>query len=195
MLPDNATKRMRRARQELRFRPLSGIGHIFSDETKARLNVNKDGLLAPIEEDFFRNCLAARGRAFSFTESEMGCVDPSVVTPLIIFAVPHEPWNLQPIPVPKAHYQSQIDSLQQRIKTGVLCSVSSAYSNRCFTVPKKNGSLRFIQDLQPVNLVTIQSCAIGPPPDAFSENFAGRSIYSVGDLFSGYDQFQLAQES
>ena len=31
--------------------------------------------------------------------------------------------------------------------------------------------------------------------DEFAEAFAGRSIYSVGDLYSGYDQFQLAVES
>ena len=59
-------------------------------------------------------------------------------------------------------------------------------------MPKKNGSLRFIQDLQPVNKVTIRNARIGPSVDEFAEAFAGRSIYSIGDLYSGYDQFQLA---
>ena len=31
--------------------------------------------------------------------------------------------------------------------------------------------------------------------DEFAEAFAGRSIYSIGDLYSGYDQFQLAIDS
>jgi hypothetical protein len=62
-------------------------------------------------------------------------------------------------------------------------------------VPKKNETLRFIQDLQPVNRVTIRNAGIGPNIDEFAEAFAGRSIYSVGDLYSGYDQFQLAIES
>jgi hypothetical protein len=31
--------------------------------------------------------------------------------------------------------------------------------------------------------------------DEFAEAFAGRSIYSIGDLYSGYDQFQLALDS
>ena len=31
--------------------------------------------------------------------------------------------------------------------------------------------------------------------DEFAEAFAGRSIYSVGDLYSGYGQFQLAVDS
>jgi hypothetical protein len=62
-------------------------------------------------------------------------------------------------------------------------------------VPKKNGTLRFIQDLQPVNKVTIQNAGIGPTIDEFAEAFAGKSIYSVGDLYSRYDQFQLAVKS
>ena len=78
---------------------------------------------------------------------------------------------------------------------GILEPSSAPYSNRWFTVPKKNGTLRFIQDLQPVNRVTIWNAGIGSTIDKFAEAFAGRSIYSVGDLYSGYDQFQLAMES
>ena len=78
---------------------------------------------------------------------------------------------------------------------GILEPSSAPYSNWWFTVPKKNGTLRFIQDLQPVNKVTIRNAGIGPTIDEFAEAFAGRSIYSVGDLYSGYDQFQLAVES
>ena len=63
------------------------------------------------------------------------------------------------------------------------------------TVPKKNGSLWFIQDLQPVNKVTIRNSGVGPIVDEFAEGFAGRAIYSIGDLYSGYDQFQLVVES
>jgi hypothetical protein len=78
---------------------------------------------------------------------------------------------------------------------GNLESSSALYSNRWFTVPKKNGTLRFIQDLQPANKVTIRNVGIRPTIDEFVEAFAGRSIYSVGDLYSGCDQFQLAVES
>ena len=60
---------------------------------------------------------------------------------------------------------------------GILELSNAAYSNRWFTVPKKNGSLRFIQDLQPVNKV-IRKAGIGPSVDEFAEAFAGRSIYS-----------------
>ena len=66
---------------------------------------------------------------------------------------------------------------------GILELSNAPYSNRWFTVPKKNGTLRFIQDPQPVNKVTIRNVGIGPSIDEFAEAFAGRSIYSIGDLY------------
>ena len=88
-----------------------------------------------------------------------------------------------------------MELLRQKVDMGILEPSSAPYSNRWFTVLKKNGTLRFIQDLQPVNRVTIRNTGIGPTIDEFAEAFAERSIYSVGDLYSRYDQFQLAVES
>ena len=50
-----------------------------------------------------------------------------------------------------------------------------------------------MQDLQPVNKVTICNSGVGPVVDEFAEAFAARAIFSIGDLFSGYDQFQLSE--
>jgi hypothetical protein len=111
---------------------------------------------------------------------------------MVIFTVPHVSWNLKPIPVPRAHIPELVDVLKQKMEMGILEPSSAPSSNRWFTMPKKNGTLRFIQDLQPVNKVTIRNAGIGPTIDEFAEAFAGRSIYSVSDLYSRYDQFQLA---
>ena len=54
-------------------------------------------------------------------------------------------------------------------------------------MPKKNGTQRFIQNMQPINKVTIQNTGVGPTIDEFAGAFVGRSIYSVGDLYTGYD--------
>ena len=56
---------------------------------------------------------------------------------------------------------------------GILEPSNAPYSNRWFTVPKKNGSLHFIQDLQPVNKVIIRNAGIGPAVDEFAEAFTG----------------------
>ena len=49
--------------------------------------------------------------------------------------------------------------------------------------------------MQPPNGMTIRNAGIGPIVDEFAEEFAGRAVYSIGDLYSGYDQFQLAEGS
>lgn len=46
-----------------------------------------------------------------------------------------------------------------------------------------------------MNAVTIKNACKGPLVDEFAEAFAKRVIYSMGDLYLGYDQFQLAHVS
>ena len=41
----------------------------------------------------------------------------------------------------------------------------------------------------------IRNVGIGPSVDEFIKAFEGRSIYSIRDLYSGYDQFQLSLDS
>ena len=82
-----------------------------------------------------------------------------------------------------------MELLKQKVELGIL------EPNWWFTVPKKNDTLRFIQDLQLVNKVTIGNPGVGPSIDEFAEAFVGGSIYSIGNLYSGYDQFQLVVES
>ena len=109
--------------------------------------------------------LGRLGKAFAFTSGEIGCVDSTILEPIVIFTVPHVPWNLKPIPITRAHILKLIELLKQKVETGILEPSSDSYSNRWFTVPKKNGTLRFIQDLQPVNKVTIRNVGIEPTID------------------------------
>ena len=109
----------------------------------------------------------------------------------MIFMIDHVPWNLKPIPVPRAHIPKVIDLLKEKAAMGILEPSNAPYANRWFKVSKKNGSLRFIQDLQPVNKVTIRISGVGPIVHEFAEAFSRCAIYSIGDLYSGYDQFQL----
>jgi hypothetical protein len=78
---------------------------------------------------------------------------------------------------------------------GILEPSMAPYSNRWFTIPKKSGALRFIQDIQPANRVTIRNKGSGPIIDEVAEAFAGHAIYFIGDLYSDYDQFQLTIKS
>ena len=194
-LPLDAKELLRRTQEEPRLRRVEDIGHTFTQETLGQLTIGGDGLLTEEECKAFKKMIVKHGKAFAFKIEEIGCVNPQEVTPMIMFTVPHIPWDLKPIPVPKALLPQLIELLKEKVRARILEPSGAPYSNRWFTVRKKNGKLRFIQDMQPPNGVTIKNAGIGPVVDEFAEEFAGRAIYSIGDLYSGYDQFQLAEGS
>ena len=80
--------------------------------------------------------LERHGKAFAFSPEEIGWVDPIVVEPMGIFTVPHVPWNLKPILVPRAHVPKVMELLKQKVEMGILEPSSAPYSNRWFSVPK-----------------------------------------------------------
>jgi len=194
-LPSEARDVLVDASKEPSLRDRRKIGHTFTEETLNQLQIGDDGLLTMVEKEAFKKMIKKHGKAFAFSMKEIGCVDPKKVTPMVIFTVPHIPWDLKPIPVPRALTPKLIELLKEKLDGKILERSDAPYSNRWFTVLKKNGKLRFIQDMQPPNKVTIRNVGVGPVVDEYAEDFAGRAIYSIGDLYSGYDQFQLAQNS
>ncbi|KAL3694970.1 hypothetical protein R1sor_008621 [Riccia sorocarpa] len=194
-LPEDSKQQVELAAKQPDLRDVHRIGHKFTPETLMKLKIGGDDFLTDNEKKKFEEMIRSYEKAFSFSTEEIGCVDPKVIPPMVIFTVLHVPWDLKPIPIPRAMLPKLIDLLKEKMRMGILEPSMAPYSSRWFTVPKKNGSLRFIQDLQPANSVTIRNVGTGPIIDNVVDEFAGRAIYSVGDLYSGYDQFQLAVES
>ena len=194
-LPVDTDEHIKQAEKEPSLRESRMIGHKFTKETLESLKIGGDDFLTEPEKKKFQDMLSMHGKAFASSPDEIGCVQPSVVAPMVIFTVPHVPWDLKPIPVPRALLPKLLELLKEKRRMGILEPSMAPYSNRWFTVPKKSGALRFIQDMQPANKVTIRNKGSGPNVDEVAEAFAGHAIYSIGDLYSGYDQFQLAAES
>jgi hypothetical protein len=84
------------------------------------LKVGCEDFLMESEERCFKEMIPCHGRAFAFESHEIGCVDPTIVAPMVIFTIPHIPWNLRPILVPKAHLPKLIELLNEKIKMGIL---------------------------------------------------------------------------
>ena len=194
-LPSDTEDHIKQAEKEPGLRKSRTIGHKFTEESIAKLQIGGGEFLQELEKKKFRDMLFKHGKAFVSSPEEIGCVQPSIVAPMVIFTVPHVPWDLKPIPVPRALLPKLVSLLKEKMQMGILEPSMAPYSNRWFTVPKKSGALRFIQDMQPANKVTIRNKGSGPIVDEVAEAFAGHATYSIGDLYLGYDQFQLANES
>ena len=119
-LPEDSDKVMEKASHQPSLCDSKNIGHTFTKETLDSIKIGGDGFLTEEEIQCFCKMLATHGKAFAFEPHEIGCADPKVVAHMVIFIVPHMPWNLRPIPVPKAHISKLIDLLNEKIQMGIL---------------------------------------------------------------------------
>jgi len=62
-------------------------------------------------------------------------------------------------------------------------------------VAKKDGHLRVVHSLEPLNKVTIQHSGVTPTPDHLAEDFTCRACSAMLDLYIGYDEQILAESS
>ena len=109
--------------------------------------------------------------------------------------VPHVLWQIKPIRLPKSREAEIMEMLEDQRQAGKYELSSSSYCSAIFAIEKKNGKLRLVHDLQPLNHVTIRDAGLPPRMEDIIENLKGRSFYFVADLKSGYDAVPLKDES
>jgi len=151
------------------------------------LNINPDKFLSEEEEKLFIQVMTNNEKALAFTDIERGTLKESYFSPYIMATVPHTPWEYKNIPIPPGIKDKVIEVLKDKMAAGVYEPSQSSYRSRWFCVLKKNGKLRIVHDLQPLNKVSIRDAGLPPILDDFVEPFAGRQCYTVFDLFWGFD--------
>jgi hypothetical protein len=122
-LPADSEQKRKEVSRDPTLRKAVDIGHAFTDDTRGKLRIGGGGFFLPKEEEWFREMLAQHGKAFAFASNDIGCVDPKIVEPMVIFMIDHVSCNLKPIPVPQAHIPKVID-------LGILEPSNAPYSNR-----------------------------------------------------------------
>ncbi|GBG83926.1 hypothetical protein CBR_g37797 [Chara braunii] len=133
-----------------------------------------------------------RHRAYAFSDEERGRLNVDKIPMIRIHTVPHEPWNMRGARYPNLDEEKKVvDYLDGKITTHVADYSSGPYASPWFCFIKHNGTLRWVQDLQRLNAVTLRNVGGLSNANALSESFAGRPIISLIDLYSGYDQFPV----
>lgn len=161
-------------------------GPRLTEERLAKIPIGK--FLSTNEQNLLLSVLRKHDRVFSFTEEERGRLNPSIIPPIRIPTVTHVPWKHKTRRLNPKDEEEIVEFLRTKIKAGVMEPSNGPYASRWFVIRKKNGKLRFIQDVQPLNAITIRDACDPPSAEHFSEKFGGSSIYTSFDLFSGYDQ-------
>ena len=153
------------------------------------------GFLRPEEVKLFNYVIQKNERALAFEDIERGTLSDKYFSDYVIPTIPHKPWEYKNIPIPPGIMDKVLEVLKLKIDAGVYEPSESSYRSRWFCVVKKNGKLRIVHDLQPLNKVSIRDAGMLPVVDDFVEGFAARQCYTVFDLFWGFDARKVDRES
>ena len=151
------------------------------------MDINSQKFLWPEEEKLFLHILKLNEATLPFEEKDRGTLRQDYFSDYIMPTVPHIPWEFKNIPIPPGIQEKVIELLRSKIEAGVYEPSQSSYRGRWFCVAKKNGSLRIVHDLQPLNKVTIRDAGQLPVLDNFVESYSGRQYYTVFGLFWRFD--------
>lgn len=147
------------------------------------------------ERKLLHSFIMKHNSGFAWDDSERGEFKeeffPAVEFPL----VEHIPWVLKSIPITPGDYDEICDIIRKKIASGVYEPSNSSYRSRWFCVRKSDGRKRIVHSLEPLNAVTIQHSGLPPATDALAEHFAGRSCIGALDLFVGFDNRNIHENS
>ena len=151
-------------------------GSRLTDERLAKMKIGGDFLTAG-ERQTFVDILYEFEGAVAFDDSEMGCLSEHIEPPIFAHTVPHVPWQQQNLRLPRAAQEEATRIVKQNLASGVLEFSQGPYRSHYFVVPKTApGTYRLINDMQPMDKVTIRDAGMPPTVDEFSETFAGYPI-------------------
>ena len=170
-------------------------GVCLSEEQIDELGILMKKFLWPEEQKLVAQVLHNNEMGLAWDESEKGHFRDNYLSPVVIPTIEYVPWAHRQPPVPPGIRDEVLKLIQSKINSGVYEPSNSSYQSKWFCVAKKNRSVRIVHNLQPLNAVTIRDAATLPYVEHFVEQSAGRSIYTMMDLFVGFDHRALAKES
>lgn len=174
-----------------RFRPTGR----YTQERKEKIDKQHADFLWPEELALAHHFMMEQNEGFAWDDTERGRFRPDFFPPIEIPTVPHAPWTQRNIPIPPGIYEEVCGIIRTKITAGVYEPSNASYRSRWFCVLKKDGKLRIVHSLEPLNAVTIQHSGVTPIPEHIAENFACRSCGAMLDLYVGYDERLLSEES
>ncbi|GBG71666.1 hypothetical protein CBR_g9081 [Chara braunii] len=166
-------------------------GHRIPDEVAQTMKIRVKGFLTEQETQGIKEVCQESHLAFAFNDHQKERLDAKLIPPVRIHTVEHECWNDKGPAYDFGIAREVTELLRAKIDSFVAEPTASPYANKWFVFRKPNNSLRWIQDLQKLNAVTIRDAGSLPQADLLAEFHAGRSIYSLINLYSGYDQLPL----
>ena len=106
-----------------------------------------------------------------------------------------EPVRAKPRRYAPKENEEILSQINELLETGKLEKSSSPWRSNLLLVPKPNGKWRMCVDFRPLNSLTVKDSQSLPNITELLDEFQGKSVFSTLDLFSGYFQIPLGEES
>ena len=168
---------------------------LTKERTDTMIGNIPNGFLSKAELELMLHIIFKNEDAFMFTDEERGSFSTEYYPYYVMRTVPHEPWCIPPIQLPRTKEAIIMQMLEEQRLGGKYELLSSSYRSAYLTVEKKNGKLHIIHDLQPLNRVTIRDASLPPCIDDMIEDFNRHAVYFIADLKAGYNAVPLTKES
>ncbi|EFW13381.1 conserved hypothetical protein [Coccidioides posadasii str. Silveira] len=165
--------------------------------TNKRIEKLKIGFkLTSQKKEFFISVLYKHEGALAWSFKDLYGIHPECLPPQVIQTEPHEAWQTKTYQISHALHDKLIKIIQDRLEAKTLEPCHGSYTNSYFLVAKKQkGKYHLVDTVHMYNKVTIQDTFISPNVDKYTEDFSRLVMASLCNLFSGYNNFPLAEES
>ena len=166
-------------------------GKHLTQERMDVLKLNWHNFLWPEELKLLQHVLLLNKPGLAWTEAEKGHFRDNYFLPIKIPVIEHIPWAHCNFAIPPGILSDVIQFFKDKFVAGIYEHSDASYRSCWFCVKKKNDALQLVYDLQPLNAVIICNSGVPLIADQLIEAMAGRSCYSMLDLFIGYDHRTL----
>ncbi|KAJ3554120.1 hypothetical protein NP233_g12491 [Leucocoprinus birnbaumii] len=147
-------------------------GNRLTQEHMDSLGLFANDFLWPEEQKLLAQVLLANEAGLAWDESEKGRFHDDYFAPVKIPVTDHVPWSRKSLPIPPGIQDKVIALIKQKIDSGVYEPSYSSYCQQWFTVAKKDGNIRIVHNLTPLNAVTIKDSQELPLVHLFVEQCA-----------------------
>lgn len=162
-------------------------GDRLTQERLDDLGIFKNSFLWPEEQRLAAQVLKVNEMGLAWNEMEKGRFRDEYFSPVVFPVIPHTPWCKKNLPIPPGIRDKVVDLIKQKVAAGVYEPSTSSYRHQWFCVAKKDGSVRIVHNLGPLNAVTVKDAGQPPLVDQYADQCSAHSVYTGLDLFVGYD--------
>ncbi|XP_006456524.1 hypothetical protein AGABI2DRAFT_146341 [Agaricus bisporus var. bisporus H97] len=158
------------------FPPKFSPGLRLTQERMDQLGLFSSEFLWEEEKKLVARVLLMNEKGLAWDETEKGRFRDEYFSPVKIPVQEHVPWTRKSLPIPPGIREKVIDLVRKKVESGVYEPSYSSYRHQWFTVAKKDGNVRIVHNLTPLNAVTIRDSQEPPLVYLYAEQCAARAI-------------------